>query len=80
MSVMQSLPDKVKLGWVSYLMRAFVPNQLRCFRCQAFGHVVSVCRREIPRCEKCAGGHETKECVLSVEKAMCVNCRGTHGA
>jgi hypothetical protein len=34
------------------------------------GHVVAVCRRESPRCEKCAGGHETKECVVSVEKVV----------
>jgi hypothetical protein len=33
---------------------------------------------EIPRCEKCAGGHETKECVVWVGKAVCINCRGTH--
>jgi hypothetical protein len=23
-----------------------------------------VCRREIPKCEKCAEGHEMKECVV----------------
>ena len=42
--------------------------------------LVAVCRREIPRCETCAGGHQTKECVVSVENVVCVNCRGTHGA
>jgi hypothetical protein len=49
-------------------VRAFVPNPLMCFRCQAHGHVAAVCRRETPRCEKCAGGHGTKECVVLVEK------------
>ena len=39
-----------------------------------------MCRREIPRCEKCAGGHETKEYVVSVEKVVCVSCGGAHGA
>jgi hypothetical protein len=56
----ESLSDKVKLGCVSYPVRAFIPNPLQCFRCQAYGHVAAVCRREISRYEKCAGGHETK--------------------
>ena len=71
------LPDEVMSGYVSYPVRAFVPNPLRCFRCQAYGHIAAVCRREIPRCEKCAGGHKTKKCVVSVEK-LCVNCGGGH--
>jgi hypothetical protein len=50
----ESLPDKVKMGSISYPVRAYVPNMLRCYRCQAYGHVAVVCRREGPRCEKCA--------------------------
>ena len=61
-------------------MRAFVPHPLQCFRCQAYGHVAAVCRRKITICEKFAGGHETKECVVSLDKVVCVNCRGTNGA
>ena len=76
----ESLPDKVMVGSVSYPMRAFVPKILWCFRCQVYGHVAAVCRRESPRCVKCAGGHETKECVVSVEKVVCVSCGVAHGA
>jgi hypothetical protein len=47
----ESSPDKFTLGCVSYPVSAFVPNPLRCFRCQAYGHVAAVCRKEIPRCE-----------------------------
>lgn len=36
-------------------------------------------RREILR-EKCAGGYGIKECVVSVEKTVCVNCVSTHVA
>jgi hypothetical protein len=32
------------------------------------------------RCEMCAGGHETNECVVLVEEVVCVNCGGSHGA
>ena len=67
-----SLQDKVKLGCASYPVRVFVLKPLQCFRCQDYGHVAAVCRREIPRCEKCTGRHETKECVVLVEKVWCV--------
>ena len=38
-----------------------------------------MCRREIPRFEKCAGRHEVKECVVSMEKVVCVSCGGPMG-
>lgn len=60
----ESLPDNVKLGYISYPVRAYVPNTLRCYRCQAYGLVAAVCWREDPRCLKCAEGHETKEYVV----------------
>ncbi|CDQ57693.1 unnamed protein product [Oncorhynchus mykiss] len=66
------------LGYISYPVQAFVPNTLRCYRCQAYGHVAAVCRREDPRCEKCAEGHETKECVALGKVVVCVNCSGAH--
>ena len=33
----------------------------------------------MPRCEKCVGGHEMKECVVSWRK-LCVSCGGANGA
>ena len=39
-----------------------------------------MCRREIPRCGKRAGGHGTKGCVVLVEKVIRVNCRGAYVA
>ena len=42
--------------------------------------MAAVCRREVPRCEKCAEGLETKECVAWGKEVVCVNCRGAHGA
>lgn len=67
------------LGYDSYSVTAFVLNPLRCFRCQAHGQVAAVCRREILRCEKCAGGQVTKECVVSVGEKS-VHCGGAHVA
>lgn len=37
------LPDKVKLGFISYSVRPFVPPPLRCYNCQKYGHVAMVC-------------------------------------
>ena len=76
----ESLPDKVILGYISYPVQAFVPNTLRCYRWQAYGHVAAVSRREVPRCEKCTEGHERKECVTLRKVVVCVNSRGAHGA
>lgn len=63
----ESLPDKVILGYFSYPLQAFVPKPLCCYRCQAYGHVATVCRREVPRCEKCAegdvSGHNLQTCL-----------------
>ena len=56
------LPDKVMLGCISYPVQAFIPNTLRRYRCQAYGHVAAVCMREVPRCEKCAEGHVAAVC------------------
>ena len=57
-----------------------MPNTLWCYRCHVYGHVTAVYRREIPRCGKCAGGHGTEECVVSVGKVVCVNYRGANVA
>nr|AAX30326.1 SJCHGC03015 protein [Schistosoma japonicum] len=58
------------LGYMSYTVKAFMPNTLQCYRCCVNGHVAEVCRREIPRCGKCAGGHGTEECVVSAGKVV----------
>ena len=76
---MLSLPDKVMLGYISYPVQAFVPTTLHCYRCQAYGSVAAVCRREVSRCEKCTEGHETNKCVALGKVVVCVNCRGAHG-
>jgi hypothetical protein len=65
-------PDKVMLGYRS----AFVLTTLRCYRCQAYGHVAAVCRREVPRCEEYAEGQETKECIALGKVVVCVQLWG----
>ncbi|GBN58553.1 hypothetical protein AVEN_73640-1 [Araneus ventricosus] len=54
-------------------VRTYIPNSLRCFQCQRFGHSKTSCRGTLT-CARCAEvGHENTDCT-SVEK--CVNGNG----
>lgn len=55
--VENKLPERVYLGYMSYMVRPYVPPPLRCFKCQRFGHVVAVCRGK-QRCARCGGEHD----------------------
>ena len=54
-----------------------MPTTLRCYRCQAYGHVAVVCRKEVPMC---AEGHETNVCIELGKVVVCVNCGGAREA
>ncbi|XP_046393616.1 uncharacterized protein LOC124161312 [Ischnura elegans] len=70
-----SLPDKVFVGYTSYPVRPYIPNPVRCFNCQLFGHISSRCRGTAA-CARCGEGkHENENCS---SKAHCVNCDGDH--
>lgn len=55
----------------------YIPNPLRCFNCQKFGHGKSTCNRKAvcPRCGK--EGHLETECH---DTPHCANCAGEHPA
>ena len=66
-----SLPNKINIGWLRKDVRVFVPNPLRCFKCQRFGHGSSTCRQSA-RCQRCGQPpHEGSEC--STPK-VCLSC------
>uniref|UniRef100_T1JDD0 CCHC-type domain-containing protein n=1 Tax=Strigamia maritima TaxID=126957 RepID=T1JDD0_STRMM len=59
-------------------VRAYIPNPLRCFKCQKFGHTQQSCRFS-PACDNCGGAdHIANICTAS--SPSCVNCRGAHPA
>ena len=71
----QKLPDKVTIaGWLHCRVRTYVPNPLRCFKCQLYGHTSKNCRRE-KRCSICGGGDCQEQCGNPMR---CVNCGGEH--
>lgn len=72
------LPERVHLGYMSYMVRPYVPPPLRCFKCQRFGHVAAVCRGK-QRCARCGGEHDYGKCEQGVNPKCC-NCGGEHSA
>ena len=56
----------------------YVPNPLRCFNCQKFGHSKKFCKNPLA-CWKCGSeGHDGSEC--TAETTCCLNCKGDHCA
>ncbi|GBN45477.1 hypothetical protein AVEN_100347-1 [Araneus ventricosus] len=69
------LPESIRAGYIKLPVKPFIPNPLRCFKCQRFGHSQSTCRGTLT-CARCAvAGHESTGCT-SDEK--CANCKGGH--
>ena len=75
------LPDFVCIGFQRYRVKPFIPQPMRCMKCQRYGHVAGKCRHQV-RCVRCGQAHRLDECPVKedVNKAVCVNCKGAHSA
>ncbi|GFU28691.1 RNA-directed DNA polymerase from mobile element jockey [Trichonephila clavipes] len=52
-----------------------IPNHLRCFKCQRFGHSQTSCSGQLT-CSRCASvGHSFTDCSLEYK---CINCSKSH--
>ncbi|KAM7306840.1 uncharacterized protein ISCGN_010498 [Ixodes scapularis] len=72
-----SLPEVVRAGYLQCRVRPYVPNLLRCFKCQRFGHGSRSCRGT-NKCAKCSSKeHVADECE---SEPLCSNCEGHHPA
>ena len=72
------LPSDVVVGYAKVQIRAYVPNPMRCFSCQQYGHTAKFCKRRRV-CEKCGSAeHDSKDC--DSQNLFCVNCEGDHAA
>lgn len=49
------MPTEVKMGWINHKVREYIPQPLRCFKCQIMGHTAQQCKWR-QRCTKCGGG------------------------
>jgi len=55
----------------------YIPNPLRCFNCQKYGHSSRACKNPAA-CVKCGkAGHERASCS---NQEQCANCKGKHAA
>ena len=73
-----TLPKTIKVGYLVVKVAVYIPNPLRCFDCQKFGHHESKCKSPIWRCGKCgvdADFHNEQSCPNELK---CVNCNGPH--
>lgn len=70
-------PKSVKAGYLLLKVAPYVPNPLRCFKCQRFGHGQTNCHKKAV-CPRCGNtNHEEKDCTASPK---CPNCQGEHTA
>ncbi|GFW10869.1 uncharacterized protein TNCV_4919881 [Trichonephila clavipes] len=69
------LPNTIKAGYLNSKIHPYIPNPLRCFKCQRFGHSQTSCRGQFT-CSRCASvGHSSTDCTL---EPKCVNCTQSH--
>ncbi|XP_023225513.1 uncharacterized protein LOC111626388 [Centruroides sculpturatus] len=72
-----TLPSFVTAGYLRCPVRPYIPNPLRCFKCQRFGHSQTSCRGK-SLCAQCGvEGHQSTECTTT---PCCVNCKDAHPA
>ena len=74
------LPESILIGFEHCRVEPYVPNPLRCFRCQQYGHHKNACRNP-ETCSNC-GSHEhtsSREDPCN-NTPKCVNCDGNHPA
>ena len=72
------LPTTIKIAFLRVNIDVYIPNPLRCFQCQQYGHHEDKCKNH-PVCSKCgepATHHET----LCKNPTECVNSGESHTA
>ncbi|KAG7176703.1 putative RNA-directed DNA polymerase from mobile element jockey-like 87, partial [Homarus americanus] len=78
-----TVPEEVDLGnWGTYKLRPFVPEPLRCYKCQKFGHHQSRCHKKV-RCGIWSQSHKTEMCIQKHKEGTttttkCPNCGKKH--
>ncbi|GFT74252.1 putative RNA-directed DNA polymerase from transposon BS [Trichonephila clavipes] len=71
------LPSAIKAGYLNCKVCPYIPNPLRCFKCQRFGHSQTSCRGLLT-CSRCASvGHASTDCSL---EPKCINRLQPHSS
>ncbi|XP_064462925.1 uncharacterized protein LOC135373766 [Ornithodoros turicata] len=70
-----TLPERLKVGYLTAEVRPYIPNPLRCFMCNCFGNPSDACRGSACCARSSKQDHNSKECEGTDH---CVNCTGDH--
>jgi hypothetical protein len=71
------VPVQIKAGFNIMRVEVYIPNALRCYKCQRYGHGTSTCTNR-SHCFRCGDDtHEGSDCKLAPK---CINCSGQHMA
>ena len=74
-----NLPTVVKIGFMQVKVDVYIPNPLRCYHCQVFGHHENKCGRHAVCCN-CGEPEHCAPSGVCDKPAKCVNCSGNHPA
>ena len=74
-----NLPTVVKIGFMQVKVDVYIPNPLRCYHCQVFGHHENKCGRYAVCCN-CGEPEHCAPSGVCDKPAKCVNCSGNHPA
>ena len=70
------MPKEIKVGYLQVKVDLFVPNPLRCFNCNKFGHTSQRCKTTA-KCQRCGKDKHEEQCD---GPQICSNCNGPHAA
>lgn len=65
--------ERIYVGWQCCRIKDYNPV-VRCYQCQAFGHVAKFCRNKVV-CPHCACEHDRQRCPNKERPGICVNCK-----
>jgi len=70
-------PSHITAAYLRIPVERYIPNPLRCYNCQRYGHSKVTCNRSMA-CARCGKeGHVDTDCAASEH---CCNCEGNHAA
>ncbi|MES9994112.1 MAG: hypothetical protein ABW098_19340 [Candidatus Thiodiazotropha sp.] len=73
------LPKQLKIAFLRVSVDPYIPNPLRCYQCQLFGHHEDRCKKQMV-CNNCGETKHEADDKNCKNVAKCVNCSGNHPA
>lgn len=76
-----AVPKYVSIGLVEFQVQTYIPQPMRCAKCQKYGHKAIRCNQATATCPKCSQHHDAKDCQVVEQQALkCANCGQAHSA